>query len=173
MKGTILTCLGELVATKYGKDVWEKSLNDAGFARTTLILPISDIPDAQVIKLIEVVCRNLNISHAQAAEAFGDYWVNVYSQGLYAQYYAKHKTARELLLAMNGIHLIVTQSIKNAKPPKFEYEWKDEKTLLIRYRSHRRMIDFAVGLIKGVGKLYKESLGVTKLNATTIQVTFP
>jgi hypothetical protein len=173
MKGVIAQCLGELVSTKFGQDKWEQSLEDAGMPKTMPILPISDLDDALVLKVVDAVCRNLNLSLAQAADAFGDYWVNVYSQKMYSAFYAKHKSARGFLSDMNALHVAMTKSMKNAKPPRFEHEWQDDKTLVIHYRSHRNLVDFAVGLIKGVGKHYHERLGVTKLGADKIQVTFP
>jgi hypothetical protein len=172
MKGTIVKCLEELVSTKFGKGKWEKSLKDAGLKESTMILAITDVDDSQVMKVVEAVCKNLNISLTQAADAFGEYWVNVYSQKMYSQYYKKNKTAKDFLLDMDNVHLAMTKSMKDAKPPRFNYEWKDDKTLIIYYRSHRGLIDFAVGLTKGVGKFYNEDIRVTKLGPDKIQVVF-
>jgi hypothetical protein len=124
------------------------------------------------LKIVEAVCKTLNISLAQAADAFGDYWVNVYSQKMYSSYYNKNKTAKGFLSNMDDIYVKMTQTIENARPPRFEYEWKDDKTLIMHYQSHRGLIDFVVGLVKGVGKFYKENLEVKKLGPSKIQVVF-
>jgi hypothetical protein len=171
MKGTILKCLQELVISNFGKDKWEKSLEDAGLKKSTLFIPIMDVDDSQTMKIIEAVCKVLNISLTQAADAFGDYWVNVYSQKMYSNYY-KEKTAKEFLLNMDNIHVEITKTIKNARPPRFEYEWKDDKTLIMHYHSFRGLIDFVIGLVKGVGKFYKENIKVTKLGIGKIQIIF-
>ncbi|NOX88299.1 MAG: hypothetical protein GXO77_04675 [Calditrichaeota bacterium] len=173
MKGTIVKCLEELVTTKFGRDKWEKSLEDAGFNKSTMFLPIGDIDDAQVMKIIEMVCKNLNITLTQAADAFGDYWVNVYSQKLYGHYYAKHKTAKDFFLNLDNIHFIMTKTMKNARPPRFDYEWKDDKTLIMHYKSHRGLIDFLEGLAKGVSKFYHENLQISKLGSSRIKIVFP
>ena len=91
MKGTIVRCLEDLVVTQFGEDKWQKSLEDAGIKSSRIFLPFEDVEDSVVMKLVTAVCKNLNISLSQAADAFGDYWVNVYSQNLYPQYYKKHK----------------------------------------------------------------------------------
>ncbi len=173
MKGTIVKCLEELVSTKFGRDKWKKSLEDAGLKDSTMILAISDIDDLQVMRVVEAVCKNLNISLEQAADAFGDYWVNVYSQKMYSQYYEINKTAKDFLLDMDNVHVAMTKTMKDARPPRFNYEWKDDKTLIMHYRSHRGLIDFAVGLSKGVGKFYNENIRVTKLGPDKVQVVFP
>ncbi len=173
MKGTIVKCLEELVSTKFGRDKWKKSLEDAGLKDSTMILSISDVDDLQVMKVVEAVCKNLNISLEQAADAFGDYWINVYSQKMYRQYYEINKTAKDFLLDMDNVHVAMTETMKDARPPRFNYEWKDDKTLIMHYRSHRGLVDFAVGLSKGVGKFYNENLIVTKLGPDKVQVVFP
>ena len=172
MKGTIVKCLEELVITQFGKDKWEKSLSDVGLNTSTVFWPRADIDDGQVLKLVGAVCGNLDISPSQAADAFGDYWVNVYSQRMYPLYYERNATARDLLLDMNAVHTEMTRSLQNARPPRFEYEWEDDKTLVMCYKSHRGLLDFVVGLVKGVGKRYEEPLQVTRIDPDKVQTVF-
>ena len=172
MKGTIIKCLEELVSSQYGKEKWQQSLDEAGLNKTTMFLPFADIDDAMVMNIMMAVCKNLNLSLPQAAEAFGDYWVNVYSQKMYPQYYIKHKTAKDFLVNMDNLHAVLTKSIKNSNPPRFEFEWRDENTLIMHYKSQRGMIDFVVGLIKGIGRYYHENIRVKKIGADRVQVIF-
>jgi hypothetical protein len=46
------------------------------------------------------------------------------------------------------------------------------KTLIMHYKSHRGLIDFMVGLIKGVGKYFKENLQVRKLGDKRVEIVF-
>ncbi|HPM41617.1 MAG TPA: heme NO-binding domain-containing protein, partial [bacterium] len=71
------------------------------------------------------------------------------------------------------VHDEITRSVKNARPPHFEFEWKDPRTLIIVYKSKRGMIDFAVGLLRGVGRFYKEDIRVKKLPDDRIEVVVP
>ena len=138
-----------------------------------MILPISDIDDQVVMNVIKSTCDVLNLSLEQVADAFGDYWVNVYTQKIYRVHYLDCNTSKDFLLKMDYVHVMVTNNIPNARPPRFEYEWKDQKTLIMKYKSHRNLIDFLVGLIKGVGKFYKEDLKVTKLTNDKVEIVFP
>jgi len=74
---------------------------------------------------------------------------------------------------MDSVHVASTKSIPGANPPRFDYEWNDEKILIMKYKSQRGLIDFMVGLIKGVGKLYKADLKVTKLGSDKVKIVFP
>jgi len=173
MKGVILVCLGNLIKEKFGKDKWENILEKAGLDRKSIFLATEDVDDNIFFKIIESVCKNLNISLIQAADAFGEYWVNVFAPQIYAAYYRGVNSAKEFLLNMDNVHLSATESLKDCRPPRFEYEWKDAKTLIMKYKSKRGLIDIMVGLIKGVGKYYKEDLKVRKLGNDKVEIIFP
>ena len=173
MKGVIVLALREMVIEKFGIDKWKNGLVKAGIGKEPLIMPISNVDDQIFLRVVNSLCEVLNISFIQAADAFGDYWVNVYSQKMYRVYYENVKTAKEFLLKMDSVHVASTKSIPGANPPRFDYEWKDEKILIMKYKSQRGLIDFMVGLIKGVGKFYKEDLKVTKLGSDKVEIVFP
>jgi len=173
MKGTIICCLRDLVVEKFGKENWAAALTGAGFPPHQMFMPMQDVDDTQVQKLIESVCKTLGVTLVQAADAFGDYWVSVYSQKLYSHYYAGHKDAKSLIQAMDAVHVQITKSMPNARPPRFTYEWKNDKTLVMHYRSHRGLIDILAGLARGVGKFYGEKLEVSKRGTDAIEIVFP
>lgn len=173
MKGVIPDCLKKLVISKFGLDKWEESLDIAGFPRTTLFLMTQDTPDEDVLKVVGAVCQVLNITLEQAADAFGDYWVNEYAVKIYKPYYWQIKSAKEFLLNMDNVHKTVTKNIPNAHPPRFTYKWKDDKTLIMTYESPRNLIVFLIGLIKGVGSHFNEALGISKLGEDSVQIIFP
>jgi hypothetical protein len=173
MKGTIVCCLRDLIVEKFGKDKWENSLEGAGMPKTQTFMAIQDIDDGAVMTVVQSVTKVLGITLEQAADAFGDYWVNVYAKKVYSTYLNKHTTAKSLLLAMDDVHVQMTKSMANAKPPRFAYEWKNEKTLIMTYKSHRGLLVFLSGLVKGVGRYYNEKLTVSKAASDKLQIVFP
>jgi hypothetical protein len=173
MKGVIAKCLGELVQEKFGRDKWGAILEKSGLSPNTIFVVTSDVPDDAVMTVVQNTCAVLGITLQQAADAFGDYWVNTYAPKIYKSYYAGKSSAREMLLNMDNVHKMVTQSIPNAHPPRFEYEWKNDKTLVMHYKSNRGLVDFLVGLVKGVGTYFKEDLKVRKIGADKVEVIFP
>lgn len=172
MKGSIVRCTQQLVETKLGPEGWKDILARAGQPPTRHVLDIEDVPDEQVVKLLDAVIARTGLTWTQLADAFGEQWVMHYSQRLYAQLYATHRTAREFLLSMDSVHVMVTKTIKNAHPPRFHYTWKNEKTLHMHYKSSRKLIDFLAGLVRAVGKYYKENLRVTKLAEDCLEIVF-
>ncbi|HMV78707.1 MAG TPA: heme NO-binding domain-containing protein [Leptospiraceae bacterium] len=172
MKGSIAIALKEMIEKNFGEDKWNDTLIESGLTEEPHFTAVSDVDDKLVMKMINGACTALKITLLQAADAFGDYWVNEYSQKLYKPYYRQCNNAQEFLLSMNSVHSTVTRRIENAKPPVFEYEKKDDKTLIMKYRSERGMIDFMIGLIKGVGKYYNEKLTILKMSETEVKITF-
>jgi hypothetical protein len=172
MKGTIPKCLSELVELNFGKAKWQSALEMVGLPKNKIFWPGEDIEDAKVMQLVTAVCKLNNLTPIQAAEAFGEFWVNDYAPRAYPLYFKGTTSARDFLLKMDSVHITMTQNIPNAHPPRFGYEWADKKTLVITYKSNRNLIDFLVGLIKGVGSHFKENLSVVKMSQTQVKVTF-
>jgi hypothetical protein len=173
MKGVIVVCLGDLIKEKFGKDKWVAILEDAGLPRTAFFLPTANLDDETVLKVVDSVCKVLNITLQQAADAFGDYWVNSYAPKVYKAYYRGKNSAKEFLLDMDKVHKSVTERIPDARPPRFDYESPNDKTLIMTYKSQRGLIDFFVGLIKGVGKHFNEKLAITNMGGNKVKVVFP
>lgn len=172
MKGVIADCLGKLVSNKFGKEKWQDSLELAGLPPYTSFLATQDIPDESIMKVIESVCKVLDINLQQAADVFGDYWMNDYAPHIYGVYYRQSKSAKQFLLNMDDVHRMTTENIPNAHPPRFTYEWEDDDTLIMNHESKRGLIVFLIGLIKGVGKYYKENLEVKQMGDNRVQVVF-
>lgn len=172
MKGVIVHCLRELVSNKFGKDNWRKALEMSGYSPDAAFLLTEDIEDARALRIVDSVCKVLNISLSQAADAFGEYWVCEYAPKIYKSFYQGVESAKDFLLRMDEVHRITTLSIPNARPPRFQYEWLDDKTMLMKYDSKRGLIDILVGLVRGVGKYYRENLQVSKVGGATVKVVF-
>lgn len=173
MKGVIVKCLADMVTEKFGKEKWEEALQRAGLKKGTVFLATENVDDAAVLRIVNAVCDVLGITLQQAADAFGEYWVCNFAPKIYSVYYKGVNSAKEFLLKMDKVHEVSTQNIPDARPPRFGYEWKDDRTLIMTYKSKRGLIDIMVGLVKGVGKYYKENLKVTKLGPDKVEIIFP
>jgi len=172
MKGIITLALKEMVQDYHGNNTWLKILKNIGFDHDPIILPTSNLDDQMIKNIFNATCTVLDISLKQAADIFGDYWINTYSQKVYGIYYQVSKSAQDFIMSMDKVHQDTTQTLPDAQPPQFDYIWNDDKTLIMKYKSERGLIDFMVGLIKGVGKYYNENLKVSKVNNNSIKIIF-
>jgi len=165
MKGVILRCLEEMVREKYGEDLWSEVAGGKNFP------PTENVDDSVVLSILSGLCIRTGKTLDTIAEEFGRYWIGVYSQRLYKNFFIEAENARDFILKVDEIHQIMTKNV-DTKPPRFMYEWKDEATLIMRYESERKLIDLAVGLLKGVAEYYGEDIDVRKIDDEKIEVKF-
>jgi len=172
MKGTIAICLQDLVKTKFGKDNWENILVKSGLPKDLVIYGHHDIEDGVIMKVINSTCEVLGITLQQAADAFGDYWMNEYAPEKYFAFFSGKKTAKEFLLNMDNLHIKLTDKIKDAKPPKFTFKEIDKNTIIMTYISSRNLQPIWIGLIKGVGIYFKENINIENISKNSVKITF-
>jgi hypothetical protein len=171
VKGTIVKCLEELVRTKHGDDRWKAILQKAGMSPTTMFVTTAVVPDGDVTKLLAATAAVLCITLEQAMDAFGDFWSTTYAPSIYGTYFKKAKGAKDFLLNLDHIHVAMTKAA-GAAPPRFRYEWRGEKTLVMHYDSPRGMVALMPGLIRGVGRHFREAVTVS-VKGNEVHVTFP
>jgi methyl-accepting chemotaxis protein len=172
MKGTIVLCIADLVKSVGGEKAWSAVLRKAGLPEDLKLTRISDVDEKSIQKVLAAICETLNIGVPQLVDAFGDYWVNVYAPKYYRAYWYGLNSAKAMIIGMDKIHEQVTKILPNAHPPRFDFEEIDERTLRVHYKSHRNMIDFYMGLVKGVGKMFKTPLTVRKLSEEYAEIVF-
>lgn len=173
MKGIIVNCLNELVRTKFGQDKWDAILQESGVDKFNIFFATDDVDDDLIFKMIDKASKVLNLPAPELFDHFGEYWSCEFAPKIYHIYYSGVSSAKALLLKMDQIHQLTTETIKNAHPPRFTYEWIDEQTLIMSYLSNRHLIDLMISLVKGVGKYYHTDLKVTKISSDKIEIKFP
>ena len=124
MKGAIVNCLKEMIVAKFGQPQWDEIVIASGLNPSRVIMATSDIDDAMVMTMVGNSCKVLNQNMEQITDQFGDYWMNSFAVGVYRPYYGTTANAKEFFNKLNEIHTKVTKYVPNAKPPRFEYEWK-------------------------------------------------
>ena len=152
----------ELVVQKFGEAKWKECLKKAGIPESRTFTILSDVDDKKVRAIINSIARVMFLPMDEVLDHFGEYWSCVYAPKVYAAYYAGARSARELLLNLGHIHEVMTKSVKHAAPPRF----------VMHYQSTRGFIDLMPGLIRGVGKYYKENLRVFIVD-NAVYVYFP
>ena len=172
MKGVIVIALQDLVKTKFGQEKWTNILKKSGLPTNKKFFGHQDVDDNIVMTLIQNTCEVLGITLEQAAEAFGNYWMNEYAPKKYFAFFIGKRTAKEFLLDMDRVHSKMTENIENARPPKFEFEELDDNKITMSYSSHRGLEPIWIGLIKGVGTYFKEDIKIKKIGKNKVELTF-
>lgn len=174
MKATISGCLLEMIDARFGTRTSARVVELAGLDHqsTVLRMPIVDVPDSHFTKLFVATLEVTGLTAEQGYDAFGEHWCCVYAPKLYAPYLQRFTNAREMLVGLDALHVQITRAVPNARPPRFNLSWLDENTLDVEYISERNLIDVYVGLARGVGKYFKETMTVTKQSDTKVIIVF-
>lgn len=171
MKAVIVNCIHDFVVEKFRNDFYANAAKLAGIETDKKFINAADIEDEKAINLFHELSKQLNMTLQQLFDAFGDYWVNTFSQKNYKAYYKTSNTSKNFLMAMDRVHQNTVWTMGGSNPPRFEYEDRGH-SLVIKYRSKRALIGLLIGLIKGVGKYYNEDLTVKKIDENTVEVFF-
>ncbi|MDR1727313.1 MAG: heme NO-binding domain-containing protein [Acidobacteriota bacterium] len=170
MKGTIINCVGELVCQRFGDDKWAEILERSGLEGDVKFMYTCDVGDRTVFRILDNSCAVLGISVAEVADAFGDHWINVYAGRIYKSYFAHLASFEDFIKGLDSIHARVTSDIPNARPPRFEVFDVEPGVLRLNYISDRALVDFAAGLVRGVGRYFDIDVDVSVLSNGEIEV---
>lgn len=175
MKGTIIVCLRDMLVAQNGLSTegWKEMLVAAGMDRNKVILLSTDIEDGHALALFAEAQRRFFTSHEALADAYGNYWSVIYAPRIYTAVYKGVKTARQFLLKLDQLHVQVTETMENARPPRFRYEESENGDLLVHYISPRGLVHLYAGLARGIGNYFGETLDVKVLDKSRIAIQFP
>ena len=164
MKGIIFNLLEEVVSTQLGEDAWDTILESAGVegAYTSL----GNYPDEEFAKLIGAVSERTGKNHREALKWYGHKSMPYLAQH-YPDFFSQHNSLRSFLLSLNDvIHAEVRKLYPGADVPVFEFETPAgttaHDTLIIHYRSKRKLCQLAEGFIAGAADHYRERVEVTQ-----------
>jgi hypothetical protein len=175
MKGTIIVCLKDMLAEQFGLGLedWKNVLGAAGVDRNKVILLSTDVDDAAALAIFGEAQKRYFKSHQELADAYGNYWSVIYAPRIYSSVYKGVKNARQFLLKLDAVHQQVTDTMANARPPRFRYEERGEHELRVHYLSARGLIHLYAGLARGIGNYFGEKLDVRVLDESQVSIIFP
>ena len=175
MKGTIIVCLKDMLIEQNGLslDGWKDMLLAAGMDRNRVILLSTDVDDGHALALFGEAQKRYFNSHEELADAYGNFWSVIYAPRIYTAVYKGVKTARQFLLKLDQVHVQVTETMENARPPRFRYEEKENGELVVHYISPRGLVHLYAGLARGIGNYFGEKLDVRVLDASRVSILFP
>lgn len=172
MKGSFLIAFFEALKQKVGQEKFQEILKHAGYKEEPIIFAISDVDDEIFFKILYSTSKVLDIPLHQITEAFSDYWIHEYTQKVYKKVYQLYDSLKDFLLDLNWVHEMTTKNLPHPTPPKFEYQWENDHTLLITYKSKRNLIDMVMSHIKSAAKHYNEKINLQKIQDNVIRVEF-
>jgi hypothetical protein len=161
MKGIVFNLLEETVAAEYGAAAWDELLAATGTdgAYTSL----GSYADSQMQDLVLAASAKLGKSPAEVLRWFGKAAMPLLAHR-YPKYFQGLTSTRAFLLSVNSIiHPEVRKVYPGAIVPTFDFRDAEDGSLLMGYRSPRRLCALAQGFTEGAAAHFHESIAFTHL----------
>ena len=161
MKGVIFNLLEEVVVTAHGDRAWDDLLDAAGLDGVYTSLGSYD--DTEMQRLVSAAGTALSMPDDAVLRWFGQQAIpNMVKR--WPDYFTAHQHTVPFLRSLNSvIHPEVRKLYAGAYCPHFDFTSHEDGSLLIGYRSPRRLCGLAHGFIMGAGDHYGETLTVRHL----------
>ena len=160
MKGIVFNLLQEVVSAEHGEDTWDSLLDAAELDGSYTSL--GSYPDEELGRLVVAASEALNVPADDVVRWFGRQTMPLFVDR-YPTLFVKHQNSRSLLLGLNDvIHPEVKKLYPGADTPEFAYDTSSPQTLVMEYRSQRRLCAFAEGLIHGAADHYGETVDIAR-----------
>ena len=158
MKGVIFNILEELVEEKYGMQAWNEIL--AGLGYDGIYTAAKSYPDDQMFALVGAVSDKLQMPAGDVVGVFGEYLFSQLAER-YPVFIEQEPTLRGFLKSVDSvIHVEVRKLYDSPNLPSFTCHDKDQRTLVMEYRSPRQLCILAEGLIRGAAQHYSTPITI-------------
>lgn len=161
MKGIVFNQLQEFVEIHHGVMAWDQAILSCGLPSEGVYVSTKSYQDSELLTLVGYFSDALKTPAADITRAFGDF---VFDRLItFAADEAKNaKSLRDFLLMVEDIiHDEVSKLYHDANVPSFGYQ-NNEESLVMIYRSPRKLCYFSEGLIYGAAQYFNETVVVSQ-----------
>ena len=161
MKGIIFNLFEEVVVSEHGDDAWEDLLERAHVDGA--YTAVGSYPDDQFISLLEAMPSGSGQSRHELLRWFGAKAIPLLARR-YPAFFEGPGSTRSFLLTLNDIiHPEVRKLYPDADVPVFDFDTPSTNgTLVVGYRSARKLCDLAEGFIEGAAAHFGERVTIAQ-----------
>ena len=159
MKGLIFNLLEEVVVAEHGDDVWDGILETAGLEGA--YTAVGSYADGEFVALLTALSTALARTPEELLRWFGAKAIPMLALR-YPIFFEGHTSTQSFLLTLNNvIHAEVRKLYADADVPVFEFDSPNgDGTLIVGYRSARRLCALAEGFIDGAAAHFGERVAI-------------
>ena len=156
MYGIVNKAIESLVIESFGDEKWEK-IKEASGVQVDFFISNEPYDDSITYSLAIAVANEMKLSVGDVLIAFGEYWILHTAKEKYGNMLeAGGNNLREFLINLPAFHNRIMLIYPKLTPPEFKVSDLKENSLHLHYISNRAGLkEFVVGLLQGLGKLYK------------------
>ena len=155
MKGAVFIAFNQMVEDNISIDIWEQLLTETQSESGGVYTSIDDYKDEELFAFVGKLSEIVDVPVETLVEQFGHYLFSALN-GKYPIFSQQQPDFFSFIKSIDEvIHKEVRKLYDNPNLPTLECEDVDEKTLLVKYYSPRKLCLLAEGLIRGAAQHYK------------------
>lgn len=166
MYGMVNKAIEEFACLHHGPEVWEAIKKEAG-VEVDVFMTNEGYPDEMTYSLVGAASKVLGVPAEQILIGFGEHWVlHTAQEGYGSLMQAGGDNLADFLRNLPNFHAHVAMVFPKLEPPRFHCTDITDHSLHLHYISHREgLAPFVVGLMQGLGKMFKTPVSVQLLEA--------
>ncbi len=165
MKGVVFTEFLGMVEESFSADMVDDLIEATNPASQGAYTSVGTYPHEEIVAMVVELSRRSGSSVPELLESFGMHLFDRFST-LYPYLFPDARTSFDLLETVEAVvHVEVLKLYPDAELPGLVATRHDAGHLSLDYRSPRGMEDLAVGLIRGCGRHFGETLEITTVPA--------
>jgi hypothetical protein len=168
MYGMVNKAVEDMVCLHHGEAVWEQIKSEAG-VDVDVFMSNESYSDDITYLLVAAASKVLKMPVEQILIGFGEHWIlHTAQEGYGGLLQASGKNLPDFLRNLPNFHSRVAMIFPKLQPPRFECANITAGSLKLHYYSHREgLAPFVVGLMQGLGKMFKTPVTVRLVEAKT------
>ena len=162
MKGIVFTEFLELVENEFGLEVVQQIIDECELETAGVYTSVGTYSHKDMFKMVAKLSEIKGLPVPALLTVFGEYFFTTLKTK-YPVFVEKPNLFSFLNSIDQYIHPEVLKLYPDAELPRFQAEIKNDNEMVLNYMSSRKMLDLAIGLIKGAANHFKENVDVIKI----------
>lgn len=164
MKGIVFTEFLEMVDNAYGYEMSDTLITECELPSGGAYTAIGTYDHAEIVHLVQKLSEKTDTSIPDLLKIFGKYLFGTFKKS-YPAFLEAASNAFDFLESIETyIHVEVRKLYPDAELPTFETHRPDDKSLVMHYKSERKMASFAEGLIEESFTYFEEKAEIKTEN---------
>ncbi len=162
MKGIVFTEFLDMVEAKYGYEMVDHIIEESKLESNGIYTSIGTYHHSEIVQLLSNLSQKSNVDAMTLLKAFGEYLFDTFLK-TYPQFFESENNAFDFLKSIDShIHVEVQKLYPDATLPKFETIEHEDGSLVMIYKSERKIAALAEGLMDKSFIYYKQPHSVIK-----------
>lgn len=161
MKGAVFTTLQEMVETQMSMDMWDELIDECDLPSEGIYTSAEMYADEEIFMLVGKLVEKTGIPAPDLLDAFGKYLFGKLHNSIASSIELPSNFFDYMEKVDSVIHVEVKKLDARAETPEVTVESRDDKQMVIRYYSPKKLCHLAMGLLKGAAELFNENISIS------------